>query len=199
MFPLLLPILSACIGWLFAEIMTRFLFAPVLPGKFFGVTLQGVFPRYRHVILSSGAEYIAGQLFSFGDLREKISDPDNLQRIMPEMEKHIDHFLRVKLKVSMPMIGMLVGERTILQMKEIFLKELEELFPIIMASYIGTMKEDFDPATMIRQKLATIPAGTLEPVLLNAIAPFIKYVKTTGALLGLVIGTINVLLFYFYR
>jgi hypothetical protein len=39
----------------------------------------------------------------------------------------------------MPMIGMFIGEKTINELKAVFITELESLFPVIMKSYLGNL------------------------------------------------------------
>ncbi|WP_315814403.1 hypothetical protein [Paraflavitalea speifideaquila] len=54
------------------------------------------------------------------------------------MEVHVDEFLRKGLPKAFPMISTFIGERTINQLKEIFLKELETIFPVVMKGYVKT-------------------------------------------------------------
>jgi sulfite reductase beta subunit-like hemoprotein len=42
------------------------------------------------------------------------------------------------------MIGMLIGDKTIAQVKGVFIKELEELFPILMKQYMTSLQHDLD-------------------------------------------------------
>jgi len=64
---------------------------------------------------------------------------------MPLVETHVDDFLRIKLPEAMPMISMFVGEKTILQMKTVFINELQLLFPQIMEKYASQLKKDLNP------------------------------------------------------
>ena len=77
-------------------------------------------------------QVVGKELLSFDEIEEKITDPENLQKLRPDIEAHIDHFLRNKLKDVFPMLATLMGEKTILQLKDAFLLELESLFPVLM-------------------------------------------------------------------
>jgi hypothetical protein len=61
-----------------------------------------------------------------------LSDPALTQSMLPLAEGHIDDFLRNKLPKAMPVVGMLIGDKTIAQFKAIFMEELHALFPVIM-------------------------------------------------------------------
>ena len=53
-------------------------------------------------------------------LKEKVTDPENLNKLKPEIETHIDSFLREKLKETFPMLSMFIGDKTINQLKSCF-------------------------------------------------------------------------------
>lgn len=79
---------------------------------------------------------------AFSDIQKKIIDPDNIKKMMPMIEEHIDHFLKVKLAKEMPMIGMFIGDKTITQLKTVFMAELEELFPVVMKNYMKSLQNE---------------------------------------------------------
>ena len=130
-----IPFISAFIHWLTIWMALKLLFHPRYPKRIFGFTLHGVFPKRQRQIAESLGRIVGQELLSFGDIEQTITHPDNVRRILPLAEEHIDHFLRVKLKEAMPMISMFIGEKTIGQLKTTFMNELEQLFPIIMKSY----------------------------------------------------------------
>jgi hypothetical protein len=61
-----------------------------------------------------------------------LSDPALTRSMLPLAEGHIDDFLRNKLPKAMPVIGMLIGDKTITQFKAVFMEELQALFPVFM-------------------------------------------------------------------
>src|SRR6201993_5041258 len=124
-----IPFISAFIHWLTIWMALKLLFHPRHPKKILGFTLHGVFPKRQQQIAESLGRVVGQELLSFDDIEKTITDPANVRRILPLAESHIDSFLRVKLKESMPMIAMFIGDKTITQLKTVFLAELEELFP----------------------------------------------------------------------
>ncbi|WP_051416702.1 hypothetical protein [Asinibacterium sp. OR53] len=111
---ILIPFISAFIGWFTVWMGVRLLFRS---GK---------------------------SLFSFDEIRRKITHPDNVQQIMPLVEAHIDHFLREKLSAEMPMISMFIGEKTIQQLKGIFIAEIQTLFPDMLSQYLDKLERELD-------------------------------------------------------
>ena len=72
---------------------------------------------------------------------------------MPLIEKHMDDFLRNKLKEKMPMISMFIGDKTINTLKEVFLKEIEDLFPQVMKQFAGNLKSELNIEQMVVTKI----------------------------------------------
>ena len=140
----LIPIISAFIGWFTNWIAIKMLFHPREPKKLFGMTFHGIFPKRQRQFAEKLGKLVSVELLSFRDIEEKITHPANIQRIMPLMEEHIDHFLRVKLAQQMPVISMFIGDKTINELKTVFIGELETLFPNIMKNYMSTLQGDLD-------------------------------------------------------
>ena len=66
-----------------------------------------------------------------------ITNQNTVEKIRPMMEEEVEKFLREKLPAQMPMISMFIGDRTINQLKEIFVSEVEVIFPKFMEKYVS--------------------------------------------------------------
>ena len=117
------------------------LFHPKEPRYILGIRFHGIFPKRQRQFAEKLGKLVSEQLLSFQDIEQKITHPENLKKIMPQVEEHIDHFLRVKLAEQMPVISMFIGDKTISELKSIFTKELETLFPVIMQKYMGSLQD----------------------------------------------------------
>lgn len=190
----LIPLISAFIGWFTNWIAIKMLFHPRQPKKILGITFHGIFPKRQKQFAEKLGKLVSTELLSFADLEEKITNPANFEKILPALEGHVDYFLREKLKVQMPMIGMLIGEKTIEQMKAVFLQELTELFPIIMKNYMSSMQKELDLERIVIKKVSQFSSDKLESILYQIMAQEFRFVEIIGAVLGLIIGIIQVLI-----
>jgi uncharacterized membrane protein YheB (UPF0754 family) len=190
----LIPIISAFIGWFTNWIAIKMLFHPRLPVKFLGITIQGIFPKRQQQFAEKLGALVSKELLSFEDIQQKISNPDNLKKVMPIVDTHIDNFLKVKLSETMPMISMFIGDKTIVQLKTVFMTELEGLFPILMNQYMGNLKKELDLEKIVTEKVAAFSSDKLEQVLVQIMSKEFKFVEIIGGILGFVIGLIQVLL-----
>jgi uncharacterized membrane protein YheB (UPF0754 family) len=187
-----IPFISAFIHWLTIWMALKLLFHPRQPRRILGFTLQGIFPKRQRQIAESLGRIVGQELLSFGDIEKAITDPENVQRILPLVEEHIDHFLRHKLKETMPMIAMFIGDKTIAQLKAVFMQELEALFPVIMKNYVTHLREDLDLEKMVVDKIAGFSNDRLETMLNEFLTKEFRFVEIIGAALGFLIGLLQI-------
>ena len=141
---ILLPLISAFIGWITNWVAIKMLFHPKEPVRVLGITFHGIFPKRQKQFAEKLGKLVSNELLSFSDIEQKITSPDNLKKIMPVVEKHVDEFLHAKLKEAFPMIAMFIGEKTISQLKTLFMNELESIFPVLMKSYMINLQQELD-------------------------------------------------------
>lgn len=188
-----LPFIAAFINWLAFFIALKFFFHPYQPKKIGWVSIQGIIPKYKPQLADELGKIAEQELLSV-DFENLIANPKNLQQILPTVEQHIDHFLRVKLKESMPVISFFIGDKTVQQLKAIFMKELEELFPIIMKNYAESIKHNIDIRKMITGKISDLPVDQVEYFLMQKLGKQFRSAQLLAAGLGFLIGCIQILL-----
>ena len=191
-------LISGFTGWITTWIAIKMLFHPRNPITFLGLTIQGIFPKNQRVIAEKLGQVVGKELLSFDEIEQKITNPENLQKLRPDIEAHIDNFLRNKLNEVFPM-AQLMGEKTLLQLKQAFLDELESLFPILMKSYMNKLEHDLDLEKIVTEKVAGFSSGKLEDILNQITKKEFKFLEVIGGLFGLLIGVAQVLVGYFTR
>jgi len=187
----LLPFVSAFTGWFVTWILVKILFQPRETKKILGFTIQGIFPKRQRHIAEKLGKLVSAELFSFPG---RGADAANFQKLLPLMEEHIDAFLRVKLPEKMPMIGMFIGDKTINELKAIFIEELETLFPVVMERYLDGLQDSTELERMVTQKLSGVPSGKLEQVLKTVMGKELRQMGLIAAGIGFLIGVLEVLI-----
>lgn len=129
--------------------LTYILFKPAEPISILGYKIQGIIPASLPGLIQHLKSSLPTLLPSFDSLEARFTKTENFEKIMPLIENHVDDFLRNKLSESMPMISMFIGDRTINQLKELFMRELRIIFPASIKSYLQGASAEFDPATLI--------------------------------------------------
>lgn len=191
----ILPVLlSVFTGWFVTWITGKLLFHPAKPINIAGFKFQGIIPRNQKAIAEKLATLLSAEFLSLTDLQKKIKDPDNYNKLKPEIEKHIDIFLREKLKDTFPMLSMLIGDKTINQLKAAFMTELESLFPLLMKSYFTKLEQEIDIEKLVRDKIADLSASKAEQIIKDSGANIFLYIQLLGVFIGLITGLLHVLL-----
>ena len=191
---ILIPLISAFIGWFTNWIAIKMLFHPKIPKKILGVTFHGIFPKRQQQFAEKLGKLVSQELLSFKDIEQKITSPENLKKIMPVVDAHIEQFLRVKLADTMPMISMFIGDKTIAQLKDVFMKELEILFPQLMSNYMNNLQSELDLEKIVTQKVSNFSSDKLEEILNAIMSKEFRFVEIIGAVLGFVIGVLQLVI-----
>ena len=191
---LLIPIISAFIGWFTNWIAIKMLFHPREPKRVLWFTIHGIFPKRQKQFAEKLGKLVSEELLSFKDIEEKITHPDNIGKVMPQIEAHIDEFLRVKLPQQMPVISMFIGDKTINELKSVFLSELETLFPIIMKNYMYNIENQLDLEKIVTDKVTGFSSDKLEIILQSIMSKEFRFVEIIGGVLGFIIGLLQIVI-----
>lgn len=194
---LTIPVISAFIGWVTNWIAIKMLFHPREPKKIMGITFQGIFPKRQKQFAEKLGKLVSNEFLSFTDIEQKISDPQNLKMVMPLIEKHVDEFLRIRLSDEMPVISMFIGDKTITKLKTAFMREIETLFPQVMKQFAGNLKKELDLEHIVIEKVSSFSSDKLEEILYQIMSKEFKFVEIIGAVIGFIIGVLQVVITQF--
>jgi uncharacterized membrane protein YheB (UPF0754 family) len=191
---LTIPVISAFIGWVTNWVAIKMLFHPREPKRILGITFQGIFPKRQQQFAEKLGKLVSNEFLSFEDIEQKISNPDNLKQIMPLIENHVDDFLRTRLSDEMPVISMFIGDKTIGKLKGAFMKEIEVLFPQVMKQYAANLKTELDLEQIVIKKVSGFSSDKLEEILYQIMSKEFRFVEIIGAVIGFIIGAVQVLI-----
>jgi uncharacterized membrane protein YheB (UPF0754 family) len=190
----LIPVISAFIGWFTNWIAIKMLFHPREPKRVLGITFHGIFPKRQQQFAEKLGKLVSNELLSFSDIEKKITQKENVEKLLPQIEGHIDHFLRNKLSDTFPMLSMFIGDKTINQMKGAFMTELQTIFPSVLKNYMGNLQKDLDLEQIVTEKVKGFSSDKLESILNDIMKKEFKFVEIIGGVLGFIIGLLQVLL-----
>ena len=177
----LIPVISAFIGWLLHRIVAWHI-------------LRRYWPQKQQQLTKQIGIYVATHL-PLDDIETKLADPMLIEKAMPYIDKHIDIFLNEKLQQEIPMLGMFIGNKTTDKIKEVFINQLKQLFPTIMAEMAGNLKETFNLQKRITDKINN-PA--IQKQITFQLSAQLNRLPFLGLIAGFAIGLINVLLIWLF-
>ena len=191
----LIPLITALTGWLCIRLPFLILFRPARPLRILGFRIQGIIPANQEVIARQAGLFAAARM-PFDALEAKINDPENFERVKPVIEVHIDDFLRNKLKEQMPMIAMFIGDKTITQLKTVFIQEIANLFPQVIGQFAGNLKTEFDVGALVARAIRDVDLTDLEQRLKEQAQRPLYLASMAGLLIGLVAGIVQMIIIW---
>ena len=89
---------------------------------------------------------------------------------------------------------MFIGDNTINQLKTIFMKELETIFPELIGSYMKNLESQLDLNKMVTEKVYGFSSDKMEMILNQIMSKEFRFVEIIGGVLGFIIGIFQVIL-----
>lgn len=191
---LLLPVIAAAIGWFTNWIAVKMLFRPRKKIRILFFDIQGIFPKRQYAMAEKIGKMVATELLNVSDFKERINDPKNLAAINQNIEAKVDQYLDETFPNKYPMMSMLLGKKTRVKMKNDFLQEVQQVTPVVIDKYMENLEGTFDVEKIVRQKVSLLSPVTLENLIMGILKKEFQFIELIGAVLGFMIGVIQVLL-----
>jgi len=192
-----LPLIAALIGWLTNWVAIKMLFHPKKRIKIGILKIQGIFPKRQKIFAEKLGMVVAHELFSSHDIKEKINQSNIDKEIKALIDKHINTFLNTKLKEAYPQIVMFIYNYIIRQFKDVTMKEIETLLPLVLNAYKQNIEKSLDIVDIegtVASKVANFSSDKLEEILYSIMKKEFRFVEILGGVLGFIIGLIQVIL-----
>jgi uncharacterized membrane protein YheB (UPF0754 family) len=149
----LIPILTGLFGWMLIWLLAKSLFFPTKAIKIGGFSWESNLSR------------IINQ-FPFELLIPNETDNEtSFKAMQPLMEEKLDFFFNHTIKDKLPMMSMFIGEKTVAQLKSVFLEELATIFPQIVGQFAQNTKMN------ISKSFPTKLSDSIAPIVMKAIKP----------------------------
>lgn len=190
-----LPFIAALVGWFTNFIAVKMLFHPKDPVNILGVyTLQGIFPKNQKKVAENIGRMVAEELLSSEDLKEKLNNPENILSIKELVEAKIDFYLNVTFPKNYPITAAIVGDKRKSKLKEAVMEEVHESVPAMIDSYMANIEEKFNVEHIIQEKVNNLSPERLEDLIMKLLNKEFKFIEYIGAVIGFLIGWIQVLM-----
>ena len=193
-FIFILPIIAALIGWATNFVAIKMLFHPQDPKKILGITFQGVFPKRQRQIAERLGELVANELFSIKDVAQKIEELTTRPEALQEVGKRIEKTIREKLVAAFPMLSMFLSDEMIEKVTKLFQRELEDFLRASAQGLAAKMEDSVDVKSLVEEKVRAFSSNKIEELLIGFMEQEFRFIEKIGAVLGLLIGCIQVIL-----
>ncbi len=189
----LLPLIAGLIGWFTNYIAVWMLFNPKNPIKILGITFQGIFPKRQKILAERIGKLVAEQLLHSSDLKEKLLNSDTVGNITEMVEEKIDDYLLNVFPEKYPITSIFFGAKRKAQIKMDLLDEVQHAVPELLNAYAEQIDEKIDIEAIVTEKVENLNSDMLEKLLNNILKSEFKFIEWVGAILGFLIGILQIL------
>jgi uncharacterized membrane protein YheB (UPF0754 family) len=191
-----IPFVTALIGWFTNWIAIRMLFRPRQPIGFLGINVQGLIPRRQKDLAVRTAEIIESEILQKHAIRQAILKLD----LEPHMQQLIQTMIERKLKSKLetiPFLGNFINDQTIEMVKQIALESISEELPSMIENVANDLESKIDIKKMVEERMNDLDLEALEAIVQKVASKEFRVIENLGALLGFLVGLMQVLLLTF--
>ena len=193
---LLIPFVAAGIGWFTNYIAVKMLFHPKQPIRILFFTIQGIFPKRQQALAEKLGHVVGKELFSVEDLMKQIQKAESSE-LMHVVDEKLDVFINLKLAAEMPMLSMFLSDDVKLKIKNTLKSEVESMLPELIERFGDQIKQSVNIEKTVKEKVEAFSTDQLEKILQEIMKKEFKFIEFLGAILGFIIGLLQVLLVSF--
>ena len=190
----LMPLISTLIGWGTNFLAVKMLFHPRKKINLLFFSLQGIFPKRKNEFSQKLSTVITQEFFSLPDLIQKIESAEVKENILLIIKKKINDYLNNDLKVAFPMLAMFLSPAIIDNIEKKIVDELEKSLPEIISGITKYLQDNLQLEKILYEKINSFTSERLENIIFDIMKREFKMIEFLGAIIGFLIGLIQVLL-----
>jgi uncharacterized membrane protein YheB (UPF0754 family) len=188
---ILLPFITAFIGWLTNWFAIKMLFHPREPKAFplLG-KWQGLVPKRQQQLAGQAAEIIEREIISHHVISTEIRKIDLTPYLEAAATRLIHERLAPKLR-QIPLLGGLINDEAVSRMeasaREEILREAEPVMDIIA----GDFEQKFNVKELVEERIRAFDVIQLEEIVNEVAKTEFKTIERLGAVLGFLVGLVQ--------
>lgn len=193
--PIIMPLFGVFTGWFTDWLALKMIFYPKRPVRYFGMfEWQGLFLKRREEVSKAYAELIAKEIITPHHVIEAVLRGPLSDKVLALIQRQVDEELARQTSVAKPLVVLAVGSRRYQEMKLGISDKIMQRLPETMR-YVESYAEDaMDIRNLLVTKMRELDAEEFEGLLRPAFQQDEWILITTGAVLGGVMGELQVLL-----
>lgn len=193
-----IPVITALIGWFTNWVAIRMLFRPRNQINILGIKFQGLIPRRQEDLANQTAEIIESEILHQHAIRNAIQSIDIEPHLKTLVEKLVDHKLREKL-AGIPFVGSFINDSTLEMIKQMAVESLQEEIPTIVENVSDDLESKIQIRQMVQERMNALDLEALENIVKRVAKKEFRTIEQLGAVLGFVVGLLQVLLIWILK
>ena len=190
--------MTSAIGWFTNWVAIKMLFHPRQPLRFAGLTWQGLIPRRQQQLAAEAGEIIEREILQQHTIQGEIRKID----LGPDLEAAAKTLVwdRIGPKLqAIPLLGGFINDGLLAQFEVIAAAEIKNEAAPLMEKVATRFEGSVDLKQMIEANIAAFDLQRLETIVNQVAQREFRTIERLGALLGFMIGLVQVGLFCLIR
>jgi uncharacterized membrane protein YheB (UPF0754 family) len=192
-----LPLIGALIGWLTNYIAIKMLFHPKNEIKIFFISLQGIFPKRQQDFARKLGEVVSTELLSAQEVTAHLKEKATSETVLNHIAMRLEEGIAKRLPRAFPVLAMFMSNDLTEKIKSVLLEQISSLNEELIDMLSGELEEELDVQGIVEEKVASFSSDKLEELLFSIMRREFKFVEGVGAVLGFMIGLLQILLLSF--
>ena len=189
-----LPLIGALIGWLTNYIAIKMLFHPKNEIKLFFFSVQGIFPKRQQALAEKLGQIVSTELVSAQEVTAHLKEKATSEAVLDHISMRIEEAIASRLPRLFPMLAMLMSGEITNKLKRVMLEQISSLNEELIDKLSRELEEELDVQAIVEEKVSAFSSDKLEEILFSIMRREFKFVEVVGAVLGFLIGLIQILL-----
>jgi uncharacterized membrane protein YheB (UPF0754 family) len=190
-----IPLISALIGWVTNYLAIKMIFRPYTPIKILGFTIHGILPRRKEALAEQIGQTVEQELISHDDIKKAIDNPEFHKELSSSVIGAIETVIVEKLGEANPMIAMFLSGDLMITIKRMLSEEVEKEIPAFMEKMFDRMEDFIDFKEIVTRKVNEFDMERLEKIVYDIASKELKSIEILGAVLGFLVGLVQLAIF----
>lgn len=190
---ILIPVISALIGWITNFIAVKMIFRPRNEVRILGLRVQGLIPKRKQDLAVKIAHTVEKELISHRDIKEVLKSEDFSIHTSDVIKQKIEGFIQAKTAAN-PLIAMFVTPEITSRLATTIMEELQNEIPGVIDSILEKVESKIDFREIIQKKIEQFDPSKLESIVYTIASKELKAIEILGGVLGFLVGLIQLTL-----
>ncbi|MBN1809766.1 MAG: DUF445 family protein [Planctomycetes bacterium] len=196
----LLPLMSALIGWLTNKLALLMLFRPRTERNFIVFRLQGLIPRRQDEMASAIAETVSTHLVNRDAVQKELTRPRVRSALVDGLVEYGRKYVADTVAALPRPVRIVVPDAVQRKLNRKLRREAEKHLPVLMDEISPAIAANVDFRRRIRTEIAAYPHQRLESMIRTIAGRELRSIEIWGAVLGFLVGLLQTaVVFLFMR
>lgn len=192
--PFSLPLAGALIGWITNFIAVKLLFHPRQKRYFLFIPIQGVFPKRQTEFAEKLGEIVAEELLSPHDIQKALSSAANALETKKMIAAQVEQAIIARLPSIVPVFAAFLNPNIIEKVKGSISEGIDQMVDSVLEQLEDKVSQNLNVQTTVTEKVQSFSTDKIEEILYTIMRNEFRFVELTGAVLGFIIGLLQLAL-----